>query len=156
MSPTAQLLVWLATLSAALGTLFPPVIALIQQEHWGSRTKVTVTLVLDAGAAVITVVGKGDWRGFDRTSLGLLAASFVAYFTTSGLTYDKLWQQFGVTRWIERVTTLAPIWRAIVAALPSSKQARIRDLENQVAALKAAALVVPPDPAKAVVEISTN
>ena len=100
-----SLLVLLVT-SGFLGGAYPPVVAVIMREKWSTRAKTILSLALIVAAAVGTVIGEGQWSGWTRASLLVVGADVGVYVAAVWGSYSKLWQNLGVTQWIERAIVI--------------------------------------------------
>lgn len=124
----------LLTLALLLGAVFPPVIAVVQHEHWPSAARAGVALALVAVAAFATCWGKGEWTGLNQASVDAYGSALSGMIATTWGSYHALWTKLGVTQWIERATswaqanasTLETILATVNGLSPAEKTA-IRD-----------------------------
>lgn len=106
----------LLLLAGLIGMVLPPVISIVQQDHWPSGVKAIVTVVLILIGSWILVDTKGLWHGFDWPSVDAEGTAFLAMLLTTYGTLTKFWQQlFGgrLLNAIEHNTTLAVIFAAV-------------------------------------------
>jgi hypothetical protein len=135
----------LLALATLTGIMLPPIIALVQQQKWGTRTKTIVTLILVSGAAVGALYGRGDWHGWTRQTLDLFAPILAGLVIGTWGSYAHLWQNLGVTQFIERATSFTGTAVSIFDELPPDQRAALE--AEAFGLLKAAAN--PPTPAPA-------
>lgn len=131
----------LLTLALLLGAVFPPVIAIVQHEHWPSPTRAGVALALVAVAAFVTCWGKGAWTGLNQASVDAFGSALSGMVATTWGSYHALWTKLGVTQWVERATswaqsnasTVETILATVNGLSPAEKTA-IRDALTQAPA----------------------
>lgn len=109
----------LLSLAVAIGLLLPNLIALVLQEHWKTGTKTVVAFLIAVLAALAMTAQKHAfvspvdwhlaWNVFLTALSGLVAGTWGSF--------ANLWQQLGVTQWIEHVTTIPPRQQKAVEAL---------------------------------------
>jgi hypothetical protein len=133
----------LLALAALLGTLLPPVTAVIQHEKWPKQVRAIVGGVIALAAAIGTVVGKGQWHGLDQTTADAVGTAFVGMIVANWGSYALWWQQLGVTQWIEKVTTFAAAHRDVVEKVLDELATASPEEKAQIAA---ALNQVPPQP----------
>lgn len=83
-----------------VGVLTPPVVAIVQQPSWSTRTRSYVGVAVAVVFAVLTCLVDGS-IGQGQTVLATIAAVLVASQTT----YRELWRKIGVTGAIEHATS---------------------------------------------------
>lgn len=133
----------LLALAALLGTLLPPVIAIVQQQHWPNPLRATVALILAAIAAAAVVVGKDQWHGLTQATADAYGTALAGMIVATWGSYHALWKQLGVAQWIERVTTFATVHRDVVEKVLDELAAASPEQKAQIAA---ALGQVPPQP----------
>ena len=107
----------LIALAALLGTVLPLLISVVQQEHWPTRLRAAVALVLAALAAAALVLSKGLWHGFTQPSIDAYGTAFAGLVVATWGSYSHLWSQLGVSQWIEKVTTFTRAHPDAVASI---------------------------------------
>ena len=83
-----------------IGYISPPLIAIVQQSHWGAALKSTVMLLASLLIGGGTSYFAGDFDG--RTVVTCVLTAAVA----AGAAYHTLWKPSGVAPRIERSTSL--------------------------------------------------
>jgi hypothetical protein len=89
----------LVTWSALLGTLLPPVVAVVNQAHWPSWLKGMVAVIVSIVTGAITAAGTGQLTGKTWVQATLIVAG--ATFTA----YHFWWRPTGISDAIERATS---------------------------------------------------
>jgi hypothetical protein len=115
----------LLALATLTGIMLPPIIALVQQEKWGTRTKTIVTLILVVGAAVGALFTKHDWFGWTHQTLTYFVPIVSGLVIGTWGSYAHLWQNLGVTQLIERVTSFPRKALSIFDQLPPEQRAAL-------------------------------
>lgn len=87
-----------------VGAITPPLVAVIQQPQWSTRTRSIVGAVCAVGLAVVTCYVDGS-IGHGQTLIITAGAVLVASQTT----YRELWSKIGATQAIESATSPTPV-----------------------------------------------
>lgn len=127
----------LLLLAGFIGMVLPPIISIVQQDHWPSGIKAIVTVVLILIASWALVDTKGLWHGWDWPSIDAEGTAFLAMLLTTYGTLTKFWQQlFGgrLLDWIEHNTTLATLFAAVKVWWQSNHAAVLGDLSPELLA----------------------
>lgn len=103
--------------SGALGTAYPPLVAVIMREKWTTRVKTVVSLVAIVAAAIATFVGTDSYHGLNEPTALAFLATLGVYVTAVWGSYAHLWQNLGVTQWIERAVVIGRSVDKVIAKL---------------------------------------
>lgn len=83
----------------AVGFFSPPVISVIQQSRWSTRTRSLVAFVFYLVLAAVTAYLAGAFTGGDFVKIALIV------FVMASVSYQHLWRPTGVSPAIESATS---------------------------------------------------
>lgn len=115
----------LLALATLVGSGLPLVIALVQQQRWSTQIKTIVTIVMDVAAAVAGVFVHGDWHGWTSPTWHAFWTILAGLILGTWGSYAHLWQNLGVTQWIEKVTTFEKRVKSAIDQLPADQRAQL-------------------------------
>ena len=92
--------------SALVGVLLPPLVAVVNQPRWPSWARALVAVVSSVAAGGMTAWVAGDLAGMSglRAVLVVVAATLAAY--------RAWWQPSGIAPWLEHLTAVGTIGTA--------------------------------------------
>lgn len=135
----------LLALATLVGTALPLLIALVQQQTWSTQAKTIVTVVFVVLAAVGGTFAHGNWHGWTLATAHAFWTILAGLILGTWGSYAHLWQNLGVTQWIEKLTTFEKRVKSAIDQLPPDKRAQL-ELEAERMLNPPAVLTYPAPP----------
>jgi len=115
----------LLALATLAGGILPLLIAIIQQKPWSTQVKTIVTMASVVVAAVGGLFAHGNWHGWTLQTAHAFWTILAGLIIGTWGSYAHLWQNLGITQWIEKVTTFKGKVLSAIDQLPPDQRAQL-------------------------------